>query len=142
MLHVISPIDGRYAKLTEPLAKFFSEEAFMRYRILFEIKFLKAITKKSVPDLEKNFAEKDAREIKKIEATTNHDFKAIEYWMRGKLPKWLGNWLHFGLTSQDATNIAYALMITDALREVIIPSLEKILSMLYTLSTTHYALPM
>src|SRR3989344_202006 len=130
MLHVISPIDGRYAKLTEPLAKFFSEFAFMRHRILLEIKFLKAITKKNVPDLAKNFSSKDAQEIKKIERTTNHDFKAIEYWIREKLPKRLGNWLHFGLTSQDATNIAYALMITDALKEVIIPALERILNVI------------
>ncbi|MEK7615807.1 MAG: adenylosuccinate lyase [Patescibacteria group bacterium] len=152
-LDSISPIDGRYRKYTEPLARFFSEEAFMRYRVQMEGEYLISLSeilktkfeirnKSQIRNLAANFSNKDAEQIKKLEATTNHDFKAIEYWMREKLNLKLSNWIHFGLTSQDATNIAQALMLRDALQEVIVPALEEILSELRLLSTTHYALPM
>lgn len=150
MLDSISPIDGRYRKYTEPLAKYFSEEAFMRYRVKMETEYLISLGERlrfkslkfKVRNLAENFSNRDAEKIKKIEQTTNHDFKAIEYWMRSKLPKELGSWIHFGLTSQDATNIAQAMMISGALKEVIIPFLQKIHNSLKSLCTTHYALPM
>lgn len=133
MLDSISPIDGRYRKYTEPLARFFSEEAFMRYRVVMETRyleeFLKVIGKKS-KKINLAFTEKDAQEIKKIEQKTNHDLKAIEYWMREKLDPKLANWIHFGLTSEDATNIAYGLMVSEALKEVIIPAIERIIKTL------------
>lgn len=125
--NAISPIDGRYRKITEPLAGYFSERAFIMYRVRMEEAYLAALGdvlqlkfKKIKP------LEVDAEAIKKIEQTTNHDLKAIEYWMKSKLPKNMGNWIHFGLTSEDATNIAYGLMTMGALHEVIIPALEKI----------------
>src|SRR3989344_1335081 len=140
MLSAISPIDGRYRKYTEPLAKFFSEFAFIQYRIVMESEYLIAIAKipsikiqisnkhqEQIRNLAEKFSNKDAEEIKKIEQTTNHDLKAIEYWMRKKLPKELGNWIHFGLTSEDATNIAYGLMVSGSLDDVMVPALEKIL---------------
>ncbi len=147
MLDSISPIDGRYRKLTEPLARFFSEEAFMRYRVFMECEYLQVLSdvlklKFKVPDLAKHFSATDAQAIKKIEATTNHDLKAIEYWMREKLPEKFGNWIHFGLTSQDATNVAQALMIKAALEEVMLPSLEKILKELRVLSVKNKNVPM
>ena len=136
MLDSISPIDGRYRKYTEPLAEFFSEEAFMRYRIFMEERYLAELLKiikkpsKRILELSKNFTSQDAKEIKKIEATTNHDFKAIEYWIKSKLPENIKEYVHFGLTSEDATNIAYALMIRDALTKILIPKLEQILKTL------------
>src|SRR3989344_2551046 len=141
----ISPIDGRYRKYTEPLAKFFSEFAFIKYRVLMESRYLELFLKtigQKPKKIHLEVTDHDAEEIKKIEQTTNHDLKAIEYWMRSKLPKKLGNWIHFGLTSEDATNIAYGLMVTGALKEVLIPSLEKITKTLYDLRYTFRATPM
>ncbi len=103
--------------------------------------FLKVIGKKS-KKIVLEVTEKDLQEIQKIEQTTNHDFKAIEYWMRSKLPKELENWIHFGLTSQDATNIAQALMITGALKEVIIPKLEEIHKCTIALAQQYKGTPM
>ena len=150
MLDAISPIDGRYQKYTEPLVKFFSEEAFIRQRIVMETEYLIAlgeslkfkVEKFKVRELAKSFNRKDAEEIKKIELTTNHDLKAIEYWMRNKLPKEIGNWIHFGLTSEDATNIAYGLIVSGALRDVMIPALEKILESLKFQSLKFKGTPM
>lgn len=159
-LETISPIDGRYRKYTEPLAKFFSEEAFMRYRVQMEGEYLIALSQVSgiglrklskteivgIRELAKQFSAKDAEAIKEIEATTNHDLKAIEYWMKSKLKettlKNASEWIHFGLTSEDATNIAYGLMVTEAFGEVMIPSLEKISKTLHALSSTFKATPM
>ncbi|MEK7583286.1 MAG: adenylosuccinate lyase [Patescibacteria group bacterium] len=144
MLDAISPIDGRYRNYTEPLVKFFSEEAFMKYRVHMEGEYLIALSQVQgiglrkltkteivgIRELAKQFSAKDAEAIKEIEATTNHDLKAIEYWMKSKLKETtLANaieWIHFGLTTWDATNIPYALMLQDALQEVLIPELEKI----------------
>lgn len=152
MLNSISSIDGRYRKHTEPLAEFFSEQAFMRYRVVVETEYLLALaqipnfkiqitSKSQIQNLGKNFSNEDAEEIKKIEQTTNHDFKAIEYWMGEKLPEYK-NWIHFGLTSWDTTNIAYALMIRGALEKVIVPALDNIYNALRVLSgsTTKYAM--
>lgn len=143
MLDSISPIDGRYRKTTEPLARFFSERAFITYRVRMEEAYLVALG--DVLKLKfKKFKplEVDAEAIKKIENTTNHDLKAIEYWMREQLPKELGNWIHFGLTSQDATNVAQAMMIRDALNDVMIPLLEEIHSCLIALSQQYKGTPM
>ncbi len=142
MLHVISPIDGRYQKTTQPLAEFFSEAGFIRYRVVMETKYLEALLVaigKKGKKIKLEVTDKDLEAIKKIEATTNHDLKAIEYWMKSKLNT---EWLHFGLTSEDATNIAYALMITDALKMVLIPSLKKILNMLHASCSMFHDTPM
>ncbi len=98
--------------------------------------------KSQIRKLAEKFSNADAEAIKKIEETTNHDLKAIEYWMRDNLPKELGNWIHFGLTSQDATNIAQALMLRDALNEVMIPSLEEIHKCLIALAQQYKGAPM
>lgn len=138
-LQAISPIDGRYRKHTEPLAEFFSEFAFMKYRILMEEEFLKVFKNIKIKSLSVDFSEADAEEIKKIEQTTNHDLKAIEYWMK---EKYKSEWIHFGLTSEDASNIAYALMVRDALEKVIVPALDKISTALHSLSGLTTKCPM
>jgi len=159
MLTSISPIDGRYAKYTKPLAPYFSEAASMKYKILMECEYLIALSQtpglgvrklntKEITLLRKlyeNFSPKDAETISQIELkgykdikATNHDFKAIEYLIKDKLKattlKDRVEWIHFGLTTWDATHFAYALMISESLRNVYTPSLEKIINILNRLA--------
>lgn len=140
-LHAISPIDGRYWKAASIYSPYFSEFALIRYRTQVEVEYLSALKKQGLPQLKKfpttalsalkkmmnAFDEKDALRIKEIEKTTNHDVKAVEYFLREKFQK-LGcaeytEFIHFGLTSQDINNTALPLMVQDALFEVTIPSL-------------------
>src|SRR3989344_7381893 len=144
MLNTISPIDGRYRKYTEPLAEFFSEQAFIKYRVKVEIEYLNAFLKivgQASETISLECSEADVERIKEIEKTTNHDLKAIEYWMGEKLPE-VKNWIHFGITSEDANNIAYALMIRDAIQKVIIPKLDSIMNTLNTLRDSIPQYPM
>lgn len=153
MLNSISPIDGRYQKYTVPLIPYFSEAASMKYKILMECEYLIALSetkglgvrkfsakeKNSIRNLYKNFSAKNAEIISRIELkgyknikATNHDFKAIEYFLKDKLSKTsLKNaleWIHFGLTSEDASNVAYALMLSESLRDVYLPALTDLIS--------------
>ncbi len=152
-LNSISPIDGRYEKYTDLLSSYFSESASMKYKVLVECEYLIALSKTSgvgtrklnekekklIRGLYENFSEKNAQIISDIELrgyknikATNHDFKAIEYYLKEKLRKAsLKNvleFIHFGLTSEDASNIAYALMISESLKEIYLPILKEVIN--------------
>ena len=128
-LNAISPIDGRYSSKTENLSNFFSEKALIKYRVLVEIEYFISLTEVEIPGLSnwkssdnklikniyEKFSDDDAIEIKKIEKTTNHDVKAVEYFLKEKFND-LGfenysEYIHFGLTSQDVNNTAIPLSI-------------------------------
>ncbi len=145
MLTSLSPLDGRYESKLNPLRKYFSEFALMKYRCAVELKYLEALgeetkirevrkfsasEKKLAEKIIENFSEKDAAVIKKIEKKTNHDVKAVEYFLVEKLAKTsLTNrisFLHFALTSEDVNNLAYALMIREAVKFEILPTMKKV----------------
>ncbi len=138
-LTAISPIDGRYRNKTEKLADYFSEAALIRYRVRIEIEYFIALCELPLPQLAgvdaskfaamraiyTDFTLDDARRVKQIEATTNHDVKAVEYLVKEKMEALgLGAWkefIHFGLTSQDVNNTAIPLTLKEALAEVYMP---------------------
>lgn len=155
----ISSIDGRYHEKTKPLAEFFSEHALMKYRIVVEGEYLIALSLSRKTALRKfttaeinkiracyGLTEKDFERIKEIEGRTNHDVKAVEYYLKGKLSKTSLRdsleWIHFALTSEDVNNISYALILSDALERTIIPSLQKVVLELNRLSKKYKNLPM
>ena len=159
-LNSLSPVDGRYASITEPLRSYFSERALLRYRTHVEIEYFIALCRLGVPQLEgalekeediraisAGFCEDDALRIKEIEATTNHDVKAVEYFIKEKFQQ-LGlqrfqEFIHFGLTSQDINNTAYPLMLKDALEQGgYEAALQDIISMLEGLSDAWGQVPM
>ncbi len=159
MLNSISPIDGRYAKATTELAAYFSEEALIRYRIIVEGEYLIALSEEKGIGLRKitsaekmlvrnlyTIETKDAEEVKKIEATTNHDVKAVEYFIKERLQhtslKDAIEWTHFATTSEDTNNLAYALMLSEALKNVIIPHLKKVLAAIDALALSYQKVPM
>ncbi len=142
-LTAISPVDGRYRRITNELADYFSEYALIRYRVLVEIEYfialceiplpqLQKVNKKVYPELKKiytSFSIEDAQAIKEIEKTTNHDVKAVEYFIKGEFDG-LGlaeykEFIHFGLTSQDINNTAIPLTLRDALNASYFPLLEE-----------------
>ncbi|MFD0794156.1 adenylosuccinate lyase [Mucilaginibacter litoreus] len=144
----ISPVDGRYRNSTLPLALYFSEFALIKYRVYVEIEYFIALTQLPVPQLQDfdsakaeklrdiyiNFTEADAEAIKEIEKTTNHDVKAVEYFIKGEFDK-LGlqkykEFIHFGLTSQDINNTAIPYSFKAALKEVYYPELEELIEKL------------
>ena len=151
-LQAISPLDGRYASKTAPLAAYSSESALIRYRVRIEVEYLIALTQ-AIPALSKAITEpkqqalrqlykewstEAAQEVKDIEATTNHDVKAVEYYIKRHLPQ-LGleeieEFVHFGLTSQDVNNTAFPLMLREALHEVYLPTLHKLIEQLRQLA--------
>ena len=146
----LSPLDGRYRKKTEALRPFFSEEALIRYRVLVELRYFEALASDSgVKDLKKlNTAQKkylehiidrfslaEAKKVKAIECKTNHDVKAVEYYLKEKVGAIPGlkkqtEFIHFGLTSEDVNNLAYGLMVHDALKEIISPELKQVIGVL------------
>jgi adenylosuccinate lyase len=143
-LNAVSPVDGRYQKITEPLAAYFSEGAIIRYRVLVEVEYfislcriplpqLKDFNKKMFPKLRRiyeKFDQEDAWRVKAIEKETNHDVKAIEYFLKEQFDiLGLGTFrefIHFGLTSQDINNTAFPLAMHDAWRDILEPALETI----------------
>ena len=147
-LSAISPIDGRYRSKVEALGNYFSEEALIKYRVLVEIEYFIALCELPLPQLEsvsnsifedlrglyKNFTALDAQAIKDIEKVTNHDVKAVEYFIKEKFDAInlsdYKEFIHFGLTSQDINNTAIPLSIKDAINDVYVPEyfalLEKI----------------
>lgn len=158
MLTALSPLDGRYADKVAALRSYFSEAGLMRYRVLVEVEYLIALGKlnqvRAVPkftagqesflrDLYLNFSEKDAQAIKQIEKVTNHDVKAVEYFLRQKLEKKgmskVAGMLHFGLTSQDINNTALALMLKESVQKVYLPTLNKVQKTLLTMSRKYKA---
>jgi adenylosuccinate lyase len=144
-LTAISPIDGRYRKTTEKLDAYFSEYALFKYRVLVEVKYfialceaglpqlpqLSADQKKSLNSIYEAFEVKDALKIKEFEKTTNHDVKAVEYFVKEKIEALqLGTYsefIHFGLTSQDINNTSIPLSLKDAANEVLIPELKAVI---------------
>jgi adenylosuccinate lyase len=144
-LDAISPIDGRYANKTESLRKYFSEHALIKYRVRVEIEYFIALCELPLPQLESfdsshypklraiylDFSIEDAQKIKSIESITNHDVKAVEYFIKDRMDhldlKASKEFIHFGLTSQDINNTAVPLTLLEAIQEVYIPQLEDIL---------------
>ena len=135
-LTAVSPIDGRYRDKTESLAAYFSEYALIRYRVRVEIEYFIAlkhlplsqlqdipVDDEQLRDIYRNFTEEDAQRVKDIEAVTNHDVKAVEYYIKEKFDE-IGNlesykeFIHFGLTSQDINNTSVPLSIKEALEQV------------------------
>lgn len=159
-LNAVSPIDGRYRSKTSSLSKFFSEEALIKYRVLVEIEYFIALCEIPLPQLAavnpnvfeslrniyKNFSTEDALWIKETEKVTNHDVKAVEYFIKEAFEK-LGlsqykEFIHFGLTSQDINNTAIPLSTKDAFEKVYMPSLIALTSKLKDLSIEWRAIPM
>ena len=143
-LTAISPVDGRYRKVTEPLAAYFSEQALIRYRIRVEVEYFIALCELPLPQLASvdkskfadlralylDFSPASAERVKEIERTTNHDVKAIEYILKEKMDE-IGleaykEFVHFGLTSQDINNTAVPLSMKEALEEVLYPAFEEV----------------
>src|SRR5688500_14883339 len=161
-LAALSPLDGRYARTADPLRGYFSEQALIRYRVRIELAWLEALageraireikpfSRKTLVELKKirdAFSERDAEHIKNIEAETNHDVKAIEYWLRSKLGKNAEaqralEFVHFACTSEDINNLAYALMVRDSREAVMLPRLDEIIAVLEALAKRHAALPL
>ena len=159
-LNAISPIDGRYSSKTSELNKFFSEKALMKYRLVVEIEYFISLCEFDIPELKNfdqskfellrkiylDFSNDDASIIKKIENTTNHDVKAIEYFLKDKfedlnLSKF-AEFIHFGLTSQDINNTAIPLSLKEMLEQVYYNSIELILSTLEQISNEWKDIPM
>ena len=156
-LKAISPIDGRYHKNTEHLSSYFSEYALIKYRVKVEVayfitladaKFFKldAKQKNNLNAIVVNFTEADAQQIKNTEAITNHDVKAVEYFLKEKLVSLnlahLQEWIHFGLTSQDVNNTAIPMLWKDALEEEYLPSIINVQLHLKKIATQWKAVPM
>lgn len=151
-LNAISPIDGRYRSKVNELAPYFSEEALIKYRVLVEIEYFIALCEIPLPQLESvdnnifedlrgiynNFSSEDALAIKKIESVTNHDVKAVEYFIKEKFDALdlsaYKEFIHFGLTSQDINNTAIPLSIKEAMNDVYVPEYFVVLEKLKTLS--------
>jgi len=145
-LHALSPLDGRYANESAPLRDFFSEFACLRARARLELDFLSALSKTGLcppPNISLDtFTDGDALKIQQYEKTTRHDVKAIEYFLRDKIPGDLRQWIHFGLTSDDINNIAQALALKESRDKVLLPALDNLLAALRGFAKKYRALPM
>ena len=147
-LKSISPIDGRYSKISNKISSYFSEYALIKYRVYVEIEYFKALSdiplkqlasisssdKKKISAITSKFSLKNANRIKKIEQKINHDVKAVEYFIKEKFDD-LGlehykEFIHFGLTSQDINNTAIPLMLKLCLKDILLPSLDDVLKLL------------
>ncbi|MGB1211218.1 MAG: adenylosuccinate lyase [Lacinutrix venerupis] len=159
-LNAISPIDGRYRSKVEALGKYFSEKALIKYRVLVEVEYFIALCEQPLPQLKsidtsvfedlrkiyKEFNAEDAQAIKDIESITNHDVKAVEYFIKKEFDK-LGleqykEFIHFGLTSQDINNTAIPLSIKEAMNDVYVPQYFEVLKRLEALSKEWATIPM
>ena len=159
-LNAISPIDGRYRSKTISLSPYFSEEALIKYRVLVEVEYFIALREADLPQLAKidksiydslraiykNFSTEDALWIKETEKTTNHDVKAVEYFIKSKFDG-LGlqeykEFIHFGLTSQDINNTAIPLSTKEAFENVYLPSLVSVIAKLKELAMEWKDVPM
>lgn len=156
-LTAISPIDGRYRKQVEKLDAYFSEFALIRYRVIVEIEYFIFLSEKKLFNLptpvknallkvKNDFNLADAQAIKEIEKTTNHDVKAVEYFLKEKLEKANGDdlkeWIHFGLTSQDINNTAIPLLWKDFISHSYLPFLDEILKELKKMSQAWKGVPL
>ena len=153
-LNAVSPIDGRYRSKCEPLARYFSEGALIKYRVRVEVEYFIALAAKLVEsgkwktddgkrvadnaealrDIYRNFTDDDAQAIKDIEKVTNHDVKAVEYFLKGRFDQMgladLKEFIHFGLTSQDINNTSVPLSMRECAEEVLLPAYRSILGLL------------
>ena len=159
-LTAISPVDGRYRGKVEKLDLYFSEYALIRYRVMIEILYFTALAELPLPQLEgisagdrerlgeiwKNFSMADALRVKEIENTTNHDVKAVEYFLKEQFAarglSAFREFIHFGLTSQDMNNTAVPLSISDALREAYLPAVDRLMEKLRELAAEWKEVPM
>ena len=156
-LGALSPLDGRYANSVKELNGFFSEAAVMRYRIYVEIEYLvalsfekkieefPALTKEQIENLRKiyrSFDMESAKHIKEIESETNHDVKAVEYYIQQKTESSFHPWIHFALTSEDVNNLSYSLMWQHGLKQVYIPQLKSVNNELKKLAKRFKKAPM
>lgn len=159
-LNAISPIDGRYRNKVDALSPYFSEEALIKYRVLVEIEYFIALCEAQLPQLSNinsatfdklrviytSFSSDDAQAIKDIESITNHDVKAVEYFIKKEFDK-LGleaykEFIHFGLTSQDINNTAIPLSIKEAMNDVYVPEYLEVLNKLKALAEEWKTIPM
>ncbi|WP_340074459.1 adenylosuccinate lyase [Leptobacterium sp. I13] len=159
-LNAISPIDGRYRNKTQSLAAYFSEEALIKYRVRVEVEYFIALCQVPLPQLETfdtnlfeglralylHFTTEDALVIKEIEKTTNHDVKAVEYFIKDKfdalnIPKYK-EFIHFGLTSQDINNTAVPLSLKESIQQVYLPALDTLIEKLKILAVNWTTVPM
>ena len=148
-LTALSPIDGRYASKTNDLRPWLSESAFMKMRVKVEVHWLIALTKAGLPNIPtfseasekflmnliETFSLEDAGRIKEIESVTNHDVKAVEYWLKEKVKGQVelenaSEFIHFACTSEDINNTSHGLMLTGAVHEVMLPKLQLVLDTL------------
>ena len=161
-LTAISPIDGRYRGKTEPLAAFFSEYALVRYRVRVEIEYFITLCELPLPQLQdfdhslfeplrdiyRNFTVEDAARVKEIESITNHDVKAVEYFIKERIdalngfPVQAKEFIHFGLTSQDINNTSVPLSIKEALEQVYYPLVEELIEQLHDYAEEWKNIPM
>lgn len=161
-LNALCPLDGRYQSKVDPLRSYFSEYALIKHRALVEIEWLKALaalpeieeikpfsqeTIKELDDAIANFGEIDASQVKAIEARTNHDVKALEYWLKEKFDsnseiKKAGEFIHFACTSEDINNLSHALMLKGARNKVMLPFLNNLIARMTELSQQLAAQPM
>ncbi|MCU4801115.1 adenylosuccinate lyase [Halobacteria archaeon HArc-gm2] len=163
-LDAVSPLDGRYARYTEPLVPYASERALMRARVQVEVEYLidladleqtpltiNADQREHLRGLYESFDADDAGVVKQLETegygeytATNHDVKAVEYFVRLNLPEDLdaGNWIHFGLTSEDVNNLAHRLLVKPAVEEVLVPELRETRDVLAEMARQYRDVPM
>ena len=161
LLTAISPVDGRYRGKTEALANYFSEFALIRYRVRVEIEYFITLCELPLPQLAsfdaglfdrlreiyRTFSETDAQRVKDIECVTNHDVKAVEYFIKEEFDKIGGldaykEFIHFGLTSQDINNTSVPLSVKEALYEVYVPQVEELIAQLETYAEEWKDVPM
>jgi adenylosuccinate lyase len=161
-LSAVSPLDGRYARYTEPLVPYASERGLMRARVEVEVEYLLALAeleavplaldrdeRESLRALYEGFDAEDAAVVKQLETegygdypATNHDVKAVEYFLRERSPVDVGEWVHFALTSEDINNLAHRLLVGPAIREVVLPELRAVRDTLAGMAREHRDLPM
>ena len=161
-LTALSPVDGRYASKTSSLRPYFSEYGLIKYRVLVEIRWLQALSQhakvKEVPKFSSeandyldsiinNFSETDALRVKTIESTTNHDVKAVEYFLKEKIIdnseiNAVSEFIHFACTSEDINNLSYALMIKGGRDTVLLPEVEQTINTIKDLAHAHAEIPM
>ena len=159
-LLAVSPIDGRYSRQTEPLKEYFSEYALIKYRVRVEIEYFIALCEIPLPqladfdaskfealrDIYRNMTPEDAAKVKEIEKVTNHDVKAVEYFIKDRfkemdIMKW-GEFVHFGLTSQDINNTSVPLSFKEALEDCFMPLLEEVLCLIKGMAEDWKDIPM
>jgi adenylosuccinate lyase len=161
-LTALSPVDGRYGTKTEPLRPIFSEFGLIRHRVLVEIRWLQALARqdeiREVPalsshaehvlnDIIEKFSEQDAQRIKNIERTTNHDVKAVEYFLKEKIAgnqelEAVSEFIHFACTSEDINNLAYALMLREARNQSLLPLMDDVINAIVEMAHRHAGVPM